>query len=574
MDEYTVETFANRDEPIPVVSTPNERDQQVAEETSKDTKRGNKLSTRYWKDKFHDAQAELGKTNTGAGLSLQDRLLTKLLQQVIPIEDVDLEPSMDGAAASQVARPAFSLPLMTNNFRRFNARIGIVFVFQSRVIKLLSWRNPTHTVSLLFVYSFICLDPYLLFILPFAVFLLFIMVPGFLARHPPPPPSASTSSTTAYYSYEGPALAPAKTVKPVSETSKDFFHNMRDLQNSMADFATMHDALVAFLSPTTNFSNEILSSTLFLLLTFTAAALFLTAHLIPWRFIFLLGGNGALIATHPKVEAFVIEFTKQLTEERGLAADGDDGGLVLFGVHITTSPPALVDLVKSTAAISLDTYPEEREVEIFELQHKTFSAYSPSPEWQSFLFTPTPYDPLSPSRIAGDRPRGARFFEDIRPPPGWTWKGKKWELDLECREWVMERMVTGVEFEVPGGAGGGNNDGNSSSHTAAATAAAAGVNEEVGGWVWDLPFHPPDEGMYGEAEHLAYGDSWHAKGSSTSESRDTGSARLQKGKAPAHKKDWEEGTITLGSNGTGEWRRRRWVRVVQRITVHGKGGEG
>jgi hypothetical protein len=38
------------------------------------------------------------------------------------------------------------------------------------------------------------------------------------------------------------------------------------------------------------------------------------------------------------------------------------------------------------------------------------------------LLTSAPYDPLSPSRIAGDRPRGCRFFEDVRAPRGWAWK--------------------------------------------------------------------------------------------------------------------------------------------------------
>src|SRR5271170_5303454 len=82
-------------------------------------------------------------------------------------------------------------------------RIGIVFVFQNRLIRLFTWRKPAHTISFLSVYAFVCLDPYLLVVLPLAVLLLFIMIPAFIARHPPPPPSASTSSTTPYYSYQG-----------------------------------------------------------------------------------------------------------------------------------------------------------------------------------------------------------------------------------------------------------------------------------------------------------------------------------------------------------------------------------
>ena len=48
----------------------------------------------------------------------------RLLQQVIPPEDIDsgAETPIDPRSSNYVQRPAFSLPLMANNFRRFNAR--------------------------------------------------------------------------------------------------------------------------------------------------------------------------------------------------------------------------------------------------------------------------------------------------------------------------------------------------------------------------------------------------------------------------------------------------------------------
>ena len=51
------------------------------------------------------------------------RKLPMLLQQVIPEEDVDeLDLPQDVRSSKYINRPSFSLPLMTNNFRRFNAR--------------------------------------------------------------------------------------------------------------------------------------------------------------------------------------------------------------------------------------------------------------------------------------------------------------------------------------------------------------------------------------------------------------------------------------------------------------------
>ncbi|RMJ23511.1 integral peroxisomal membrane peroxin [Aspergillus sp. HF37] len=392
--------------------------------------------------------------NSGSGFSIQGRLFTQVLKQVVPPEDADdYAPAPDSDPANPpTKRPAFSLPVMTNNFRRFNARIGIVFSFQNKLERLLGWEKSSHTISLLFVYSFVCLDPHLLVIIPIAAGLLFIMVPAFLARHPPPP-SLSTSSTAPYYSYDGPALAPATTIEPASETSIDFFRNMRDLQNTMGDFSDMHDSTITMFSPITDFADENLSSTTFLLLTLVAIALFPTAHLLPWRYILLVGGNVAILSNNPTIQSFFRILARDLAEEGRhravVAPPGMDGAGDPLGLSMPSTPSAAMSLLGSLADISLDTYPEEREVEIFELQYRSPESHAES-DWDHFLFSSMPYDPLSPSRIAGDRPRGCRFFEDVRPPPGWAWKSKRWELDMDCREWVVERMITGVGLESSG----------------------------------------------------------------------------------------------------------------------------
>lgn len=129
------------------------------------------------------------------------------------------------------------------------------------------------------------------------------------------------------------------------------------------------------------------------------------------------------------------------------------------------------------------------------------------------MFSPSPYDPLSQARITGERPRGARFFEDVRAPEGWEWSEKKWVLDLWSREWVEERIITGVEVETEGER-----------------------------WVYDM--YNENEGMSGVREVVAEGGS----GARPSVRR--------------HTLSWEEGEE--GEGRRGEWRRRRWVRLVRR----------
>ncbi|KAF2816837.1 integral peroxisomal membrane peroxin [Mytilinidion resinicola] len=429
---------------------------------------------------------------------MSDRLFTMLLQQVLPQDAPD--GVKDRRSREYADRPGFSLPVMSNNFRRFNARIGVAFVFQNRMIRLFSWKEPTQTLSFLAVYTFICLEPTLLPVVPLALCLFFIMVPAFLTRHPPPP----SNQPTDLYPLAGPPLAPAQNIKPAPELSKDFFRNMRDLQNVMEDFSRVHDTLITVLAPPTNFSNEALSSVLFLLLSATACLLFITSHLLPWRAIFLVSGWAVICACHPSAQSFLHStHTDAMIQDQEINARS-----------------WLLRLSKSD--ISLSSAPETREVEIFELQNRPL--HTADAEYESFLFSPSPYAPLSPARIAGDRPRGTRFFEDVQAPKGWRWRDKKWTLDLLSREWVEERYVTGVEVEIEGER-----------------------------WVTDI--------LYEEQNIDEFG---HPLDPTKSRGEVKG-----KGKAKPVPKSWEEGN---GLDKKGEWRRRRWVRAVERVAMAGVEG--
>jgi hypothetical protein len=393
---------------------------------------------------------------------------------------------------------------MSTNFRRFNARIGVVFVFQSRVIRLLSWSKPTHTLSFLAVYTFICLDPYLLSVLPLVVILLALLIPSFIARHPAAPTSVSSTSpnsNTYIYSTTGPPIAPAPIVKPAKELSRDFFRNMRDLQNSMEDFSHLHDRLISLLTPPTNFSNEPLSSTIFLFLFTTAIFMFIASHLLPWKLIFLIIGWTITCLGHPVVQR------QMLSTHKSHIAPHEDEAKSWLDNWIASD-------------IILDSPPETREVEIFELQHLSPA----SREWQSWLFCPTPYDPLSRERIGGERPRGTRFFEDVQAPKGWEWSEKKWALDLWSREWVEERIITGVEVETEGER-----------------------------WVYDINYE--------------YGTTAGASGGGEDSGIRTPLSSAGKGKGKTKTMpSWEEGTPAdmPGLDRRGHWRRRRWVRMVKR----------
>ncbi|KAI5812165.1 integral peroxisomal membrane peroxin-domain-containing protein [Pyronema omphalodes] len=373
--------------------------------------------------------------NPSLSTTMQERLFSRLLTSILPT-DFAITDNGTNDPRSNDTRPSFAITTMSHNFRRFNSRIGIVFIFQHKLLRLLSWKNPVHTASLGVVYGFICLDPYLLFAIPPIIALLGILIPGFIARHPPPPPAPSVSPGISHshtiYSAHGPAIAPPTEIKAVSEISKDFFRNLRDLQNTMDDFSNAHDMLIGTIGPVTNFSDEKLSSGVFLACLLGSVAMMISAHLLPWRFIFLLIGWIALGAMHPVIRDIMTDVHNQHLAPREKKA----AGMANSWIH---------------SDISLSTTREMREVEIFELQRRIGGGEPGEDfEYEGWLFSDLPYEPLSPARIAEEKPKGARFLEDVRPPHGWEWGEGKWSLDLGAEEWVADRCLGGVEVEGEG----------------------------------------------------------------------------------------------------------------------------
>jgi len=159
-------------------------------------------------------------SSTDSRQSIQDRVLNKVMTQIIPnmpLEEEDEGQDMpDGHSDRTIkknkpspGRPDFNLGTMAVNFRLFNSRIGVVFVFQDMMVDLFSWKHPTHTLSFLAVHTLICLQPHLIPVVPLAILLFAIMIPNFIARH-----AASANDPRIGPRFTGPPTAPAIRIKP------------------------------------------------------------------------------------------------------------------------------------------------------------------------------------------------------------------------------------------------------------------------------------------------------------------------------------------------------------------------
>lgn len=227
--------------------------------------------------------------------------------------------------------------------------------------------------------------------------------------------------------------------------------------------------------------------------------MFVGSHLIPWRLCFLLGGWFVILSGHPKIARIIS------AGHREYVVPEEKKAISWFDKFIAND-------------VLLDSEPETREVEIFELQKLQNS----TGEWEPWLYSASPYDPQSKERLGSERPKGTRFFEDVKPPSGWEWEEKKWNLDMWSREWVEERIITGVEIETQGER-----------------------------WVYDIKYEEYDQGG---GTHGGMRDD-----------KKSGKEKLKEKGKQVLKPTWEEGVEGQGKKG--QWRRRRWVRLVKRKVV-------
>ncbi|KAK9468731.1 Peroxin/Dysferlin domain-containing protein [Lipomyces arxii] len=354
---------------------------------------------------------------------ITDKLLERLFAAALPSTDPGpMSKSVSDRIQGQKNKPPFSVPVMARNFSRLNARVGVVFAFQYKVIRILAWSDPTHTFSVLAVYSFLCLYPHLFILLPVAAIVLGIMVPAYVTRHPPAPSPLPAFPVPA----DGPPLAAPVELKPVPELSRDFLMNMRDIQNTMDDFARAYDKIVGAFTRPTNFNDEAYSSAVYVtLVAFSAIALVVSAF-VPWKLIFLVSGWLVVSVGHPKTR-------------RVMKSSHD----IYMSPHEKKLASLFENLVKSD--IVLDQPPETRTVEIFELQRQKNTELD---EWDDWVFSCSPYEPLNTDRISHRRPLGVSFIDEVLPPVGWKFTAESgWKLDLRPHEWVANRSVVAVEVD-------------------------------------------------------------------------------------------------------------------------------
>jgi Integral peroxisomal membrane peroxin len=283
----------------------------------------------------------------------------------------------------------------------------VIFLVQNKIEDVLAWRNPVETISGMTIYSLVIINPQILLSLPFFVLMFALLIPSYQARHPAAPRSLSDAPTEVTES-----IAPVpQPVKPAPELSRDFFMNMRDIQNSMDDFNNLYDIVREFSAHYTSFRNEALSSTLLAFSAIGVIFLLMFMDFLPFRWIMIFIGNSVILAGNSKLWRYItstyltVELVQRVRQQVLNFVEED---------YIPPPPPRNVVLI----------------VEIFESQRLLPPASSnPLPEWSSSKFSTFP--PQSANQVTK--------LSSVAAPPGYVFTGEGWNVDEKKGEWSMER---------------------------------------------------------------------------------------------------------------------------------------
>ncbi|KAG5422241.1 hypothetical protein I9W82_001336 [Candida metapsilosis] len=433
-----------------------------------------------------------------------DRMIEKLLRSTLP-EDIPEREVFEKRLRDpeRNKRPGLSIGTLASNVKKLASKMTNFFALQYALIYIVTWKQPTKTLSVLVLYTAACLWPHLIVAYPL-IFLLFgVLIPGYVHRHPPRRldlikvkkrgqsllsffNSSSDSSivedmvdedylredaevASSAYSISDEASEvtissvqvssneanSSKDPKEKKETARhrksnlDLLINLRDFQNLTSDLIKGMDKGEQFYFETAGFKDERLSTFIFYgVLLATFATLFL-GQFIPWRAIFIQSGWVGLILCHPKAKKYLVDMSntrkaraRKAKEEAEISQDSQSQ---VSDESQTKSSSFIDDLLNDGKKfdrddIIVDDAPEVRIVEVFQLQIKSILKNN----WSFYRYATTMYDTENKTRVSGKRPQGVEYLSEVLPPHDWKFDMgfvNKWVLDTNPKAVIEERNL-------------------------------------------------------------------------------------------------------------------------------------
>ncbi|CDK25900.1 unnamed protein product [Kuraishia capsulata CBS 1993] len=242
-------------------------------------------------------------------------------------------------------------------------------------------------------------------------------------------------------------ILPDETPPTPNKTARrvDLLLNMRDLQNLTGDVIGLMDSTEQFFYSQAGFSDEVGSTVLFFRLWLYVAVVFFLGPFIPWRSIFVVMAWVGLGFRLPKVKELVklykvrqqeLRNRKEATDAESARNKGPDRE-VKTDPKLESQPKPLIKQ-RMSESIIVDEPPEVEEVEVFEIEQRSFT----STEYNPVCFSPSAFDADTEERMHRWRPAGVPMLEEVLPPTGWRFNSSEdWNIDTNPATWCLERYL-------------------------------------------------------------------------------------------------------------------------------------
>lgn len=400
-----------------------------------------------------------------------DKLMDKAIRHGIPEDSPDRHVLEQRMHDPMKKKQPLSISVLASNFKKLSKKMGTYFEVQYGLIHVLTWKQPSKTLSFLVMYTIVCLWPHVVLLFPLLFLLCGVMIPGYLHRHPMSHRNKlikvkkrgqslwsyfngnyensivqdyleehqmveeETMSMSSTSSEASEFLAKVEEEPVVDDTKREkgkhvksqvaLLINMRDLQNLTLDILDAIDQAERFWFETAGFKDEKLSTLLFFGVIAAIWVVLFLGRYIPWRALFIQTGWAALILAHPHTKTFL-----QLLNKSGPKQE-------TVSKHVEKKVKQEAKLVERDDII-VDDKPEIRTVEVFELQSRS----ALHTEWKFYLYSNEIFDMKDPVRLAGKIPPGVNHLSKIVPLRDWKFDlmfANKWQVDENPAHFLRER---------------------------------------------------------------------------------------------------------------------------------------
>lgn len=373
-----------------------------------------------------------------------EKLITRMIPEKLPEREHFNELSEEEKRKSQTV----SATVLTSNLKKLTPKMGILFELQDSIVRLLTWRNPSGTVTMLILCTMIFYNPMYLITMPLLYIAFGLMIPGYMRRHPlrrvlypvrrvygkslvkdvtdsGTKRAFHPAAAVHEYSYGEPA---AETDRPSLEdplsNGVEFVSNLRDFQTASTATVQMTNSLERFLYGTAGFKDERYSTMVFLRYVFWFCFLGVVSKFVNWSMVLSIWLWYSMIKSHPKVKE-MLEASKNKDTK-------------------AAEVPATEEKVK----LILDEPPEVKFVEIYEIYKQGITPR----HWDFYKFSCQVFDPLDKYRKLQQPPPGVDRLSEVYPPTTWFFdENSVWEVDWSVKKWATERGLhypTNEEFLV------------------------------------------------------------------------------------------------------------------------------